>query len=264
MVNENKEPVQAPLPDMDSGGDTVIPEVNPLIAEADRLNGVSDSDITEAPIIETPVAETPTIPQTPVPEVPDTPIATNMPAAPAVPEQYTPQQIQQMQQQAAQYQQVQQRASLQQEAQRYQQQLESQGYMPDQAQQISHQFMQSRGAQMDMMRQNEQQTQQLLGKQAAAEHFAKQHKLSFEDMPTLRLAETPEQMEQIAKKISDDRKVRDELAQLRKSQVPPQQFDNSQGAPEVAANDGSWLDRYNAGDRSPNATAAARRALGIE
>ena len=70
-------------------------------------------------------------------------------------------------------------------------------------------------------------------------------------------------MEQVAKKISDDRKVRNELDSLKKAQVPTQQFDNSQGAPEVAANDGSWLDRYNRGDRSANAVAAAKKVLGI-
>ena len=124
--------------------------------------------------------------------------------------------------------------------------------------------MQSRQQTLDMIRQNEQQVQEMMGKQAAAEHFAKQYKLDFNDMATLRLSQDPQQMEQVAKKIADDRKVRYELAQLRKAQVPPQQFDNSQGAPEVAANDGSWLDRYNAGDRSPNAVAAAKRTLGIE
>ena len=58
--------------------------------------------------------------------------------------------------------------------------------------------------------------------------------------------------------------IENRIKELEQAQVPAQQFDNSQGAPEVAANDGSWLDRYNAGDRSPNAVAAAKRTLGIE
>jgi predicted O-linked N-acetylglucosamine transferase (SPINDLY family) len=168
-----------------------------------------------------------------------------------------------MSQQAVQYQQVQERAALQQEAQRYQQQLENQGYMAEQAQQITHQYMQSRQAQANTAKQHQFQTQMMLGKQAAAEHFAKTHNLGFDAMATLRLADTPEQMEVIAKKMSCDAKNMDELAKLRQAQVPAQQFDSSQGEPQVASNDGSWLDRYNAGDRSANATAAARRLMGI-
>jgi hypothetical protein len=251
MVNENQElaqePVQAPLPETPSPA----PD-NPLIAEVDTLNNMPEVDISEpgAPAPEpeapAPVAQEPTAPTQPTPE-----------------QMQQNQQFEQMSQQAAQYQQVQERAAFQQEAQRYQQQLESQGYMADQAQQIAHQHMQSRQAQVNTARQHQFQTQILMGKQAAAEHFAKTHNLGFDAMATLRLAETPEQMEQIAKKMSSDAKNMDELTKLRQAQVPAQQFDSSQGEPQVASNDGSWLDRYNAGDRSANATAAARRLMGI-
>jgi len=251
MVNENQElaqePVQAPLPETPSPA----PD-NPLIAEVDTLNNMPEVDISEPgapapePEVPAPVAQEPTAPTQPTPE-----------------QMQQNQQFQQMSQQAAQYQQVQERAAFQQEAQRYQQQLESQGYMADQAQQIAHQHMQSRQAQVNTARQHQFQTQILMGKQAAAEHFAKTHNLGFDAMATLRLAETPEQMEQIAKKMSSDAKNMDELTKLRQAQVPAQQFDSSQGEPQVASNDGSWLDRYNAGDRSANATAAARRLMGI-
>lgn len=251
MVNENQEPAQAPLPEVAE---------NPIISEIDNLNNSPPVDISEP---DTPAPLAPETPPAPAPE-PEQKIEQPAPVQEPFPSPVqTPEQIQQMQQQAAQYQQVQERAGLQQEAQRYQQQLETQGYMPDQAQQIAYQHMQTRQAQVNMTKQHQQQTQTLLGKQAAAEHFAKKHNLTFDNMATLRLAETPEQMEQIAKKMEDDTKVRDELAQLRKAQVPPQQFDDSQGEPQVAANDGSWLDRYNAGDRSPNATAAAKKLLGM-
>lgn len=259
MVSENnQEPVQAPLPNMD-GAETPPPD-NPIIAEIDRLNNTG----TEAPAAEQPAAP---VTDTPAPAPPEqAPVAApEQPVAPQpVGQQLTPEQIQQMQQQAAQYQEVQQRAALQQEAQRYQQQLESQGYLPDQAQQIAHQHMQSRSAQVQQQKSQQYQLTEIQGKQAAAEHFAKRHNLNFDDMATLRLAETPDQMEQVAKKMSEDRKVRDELAELRKAQVPAQTFDNSQGNPEVASNDGSWLDRYNSGDRSPNAVAAAKKLLGYE
>lgn len=252
MVNENQEEVQPTLPET-----SPEPE-NPLIAEVETLNNAPEVDISEPTAPEAP----PPLPQDDAP-VEESPPENQGTAPPQLTPEQAQQQYQQMSQQAAQYQQVQERAALQQEAQRYQQQLESQGYMTDQAQQIAHQHMQSRQAQINLARQHQFQTQILMGKQAAAEHFAQQYNLGFKDMVTLRLAETPEQMEQIAKKISEDSKTKDELAQLRKAQVPPQQYDSSQGEPQVASNDGSWLDRYNAGDRSPNATAAARRLLGL-
>ena len=252
MVNENTEPVQSELP-VDEGVAEATVDVNPIISEVDQLNGVPDE--APAPDVQAPppteaesILSAPQPPVDPQPPIPPT-------------QQMAPEQIQQLQADQAQYQQVQLRAQLQQDAQRYQQQLESQGYLPDQAQQIAHQFMQSRSAQVDMMRQNEYNTQTLMGKQAAAEHFAKTYNLSFDDLATLKIANDPQQMEQVAKKISSDRKRDDELSKLRQAQVPPQQFDNSQGAPEVASSDNAWLDRYiYNNDRSPNAVEAARRA----
>ena len=259
MVNENTEPVQAPLPE-EPVPEAVI-DSNPLVAEVDRLNNVSDeteSTETVAPAVNNDVVQQPE--QTEAEKILSAP---EPPAEPAIPQQpqMNPEQIQKMQQDQAQYQQVQLRAQLQQESQRYQQQLEQQGYLPDQAQAIAAQHMQSRAAQMDQARQNDMNTQIIMGKQAASEHFARQYKLSFEDMATLRLANDPQQMEQIAKKIAHDKERDAELVRLKQQQVPPQQFDNSQGAPEVASNDNAWLDRYiYNGDRSPNAVAAARRA----
>ena len=124
--------------------------------------------------------------------------------------------------------------------------------------------MQSRQAQQGLMQKADEYGQHLLGKMAASEHFAQKYSLQMADLSTLRQAETPEIMEELAKRLAGDRKMRTELEQLRKAQVPPQQFDNSQGEPDVASNESGWLDRYNAGDRSANATAAARRAAGLE
>jgi len=106
--------------------------------------------------------------------------------------------------------------------------------------------------------------QHLLGKMAASEHFAQKYKLGMEDLPVLRQAETPQIMEALAKRIADNHKTQAELTQLRRGQVPPQQYDSSQGEPQVASSDDAWLDRYNAGDRTANAVAAARRAVGME
>ena len=267
MVNQNSEPVQAPLPE--AGGDTT-PTDNPIIGEIDKLNSQETPDVgahlpeTPTPEPAAPAPEATTTTEAPAPEAPapEAPPQPTQPTQPQIP-QPSPEEYMRMQQQAAQYQQVQETQRLQQEAQRYAQQLESQGYLQDQAQQIAYQYMQSRQAQLNQSKQHTQQQQELQGKQAAAEHFARQYDLAFDDLATLRLSNSPEQMEQVAKKISDDRKIRNELDSLKKAQVPTQQFDNSQGAPEVASNDDGWLDRYNNGDRSANAVAAAKKILGI-
>ena len=257
MVNQNSEPVQAPLPIPEAGGDTT-PTENPIVGEVDRLNDQDNTADVGAHLPETPAAPAPeaSTPAAPAPEAPAPP------TAPPV-QQPSAEEYMRMQQQAAQYQQVQETQRLQQEGQRYAQQLESQGYMQDQAQQIAYQHMQSRQSQLNQSKQHTQQQQELQGKQAAAEHFARQFDLGFDDLATLRLSNSPEQMEQVAKKIAGDRKIRNELDTLKKAQVPAQQFDNSQGAPEVASNDDGWLDRYNNGDRSANAVAAAKKVLGI-
>jgi len=264
MVSQNEEPqveaVQAPLIEPEVGADEFQPEVNPLISEVDRLNSVPDIDISE-PVVETPVAEEPVVEETTTEETP-------VPEEPVVPEpqpqpQLSDQQIAELRRQSAEYEQVRQRAAVQQEEARIRQHLESQGANPEEAQQQARQYVQGQTAQQDLMRQADSYGQHIVAKQNAAEHFANQYNLTIADLPILKQAESPEIMEALAKEMVERRKMQDELATLRKAQVPAQEFDNSQGAPEVASSDGNWLDRYNAGDRSPNAVAAAKRTLGI-
>ena len=168
-----------------------------------------------------------------------------------------------MQRQAAEYEQLRQRAAIQNESQRYQQQLESQGMESELAQQNTQQYMQSKQAQQDLLKRGQEYGDEILGKVAASEHFAQKYALQMSDLGTLRQAENPEVMEELAKTMANDRKMRTELEQLRKAQVPAQQFDSSQGEPQVASNDAALLDRYNAGDRSPGPVAAAKRVPGL-
>ena len=263
MVSQNQEPegVQAPLIETDTGGDTITPTAdNPLISEIDRLNNAPDIDISEVPAdpvppVETPPAE-PVVPAEPVAEQP-----TETPATPSQPS--SPEDIQRLQQQAAEYEQVRQRAALQQQEQQLRQRLLDQGASEENAQAQARQYVQSMSAQQDLMKKADQYGQHLLAVQAAAEQFASKYNLQVSDLATLRQADTPEVMENMAKEIVERRNLESELERLRKAQVPAQQFDNSQGAPEVASSDENWVDRYNAGDRSPNAVAAAKKLLGM-
>ena len=172
-------------------------------------------------------------------------------------------QVAKMQQDAAQYEQVQMRATIQQQAEGYKKQLESQGFLPEHADHAANYYVQSQQQQINLMQQADQYGQHLHGKQVAAEHFAKQYNLGINDLAILRQNDTPEVMEAVAKKMSADRARDGELAQYRQAKVPAQSFDNSQGNPQVAADEGGWLDRYNGGDRSASAVAAARKAAGL-
>ena len=256
MVTDNQELTQQSLPGADAPPEEAAPEPqNPILSEIDKLNAAPEIDIDESPPDAEETEGEATVPDAP----PVAPEASASPPAPEVatpetspaPPQPTPEQIQQLQTQAAEYERLRQQAAIQNEVRSYQQQLESQGYAPEQAQQ-------------NLMGKADEYGQHLLGKVAASEHFAQKYKLSMEDLPVLRQAETPQIMEELAKRIADNYKDQAELTQLRKARVPPQQYDSSQGEPQVASNDGGWLDRYNAGDRSANAVAAARRAVGME
>ena len=260
------EPAREPAP-VEGGGDISPSPENPILGEIDRLNNqeetqlpVNETVTEEAPQPETPdapVAEQPTTQQAPAPEQPPAP-------APQQPQtQYTPEQLQKMQGEAKQYQEVQVKAALQNQTNMYRQQLENQGFLPEHAQQAAEYYMQSQQQQQVLVQQADAYGEHLQGKMLASEHMVKKFKLGIDDLVELRKYEDPQSMESAAKKLAADRERDDELSRLRQAQVPSQQFDNSQGEPSVAANDGSWLDRYNAGDRSPNAVSAARRATGL-
>ena len=254
MVTENVE--QLSLETTDSPVDTGAAEVD-----------ASPQEVVEAPQAEAEVtteAAAPVQEQVPAQEQPQPQPAGVVPPASFVPPpQYTPDQIAKIQQDSTQYAQVQQRAALQNQADTYRQQLEAQGFLPEHAEQAAGYYMQSQQQQQTLMQQAEQYGQHLQGQQRAAEQFAAKYNLGISDLAALRTHNDPQSMENAAKKMAADRERDAELARLKQAQVPAQSFDNSQGNPQLAADDGGWLDRYNGGDRSPSAQAAAKKAAGL-
>ena len=251
MVTENVEQLPLESPDSPVGGDG-LGDVNPQQEDTpEPLRQEVDTEIS---------AEQPPTAGAPAPSSSPQPIAGTAPASP----QYTPEQIAKMQQDSAQYGQVQMRAALQTQADTYKAQLEQQGYLPEHAEQAANSYMQSQQQQMSIMSQAEEYGQHLQGKQMAVEFFVKKYKLNIDDMSMLRGYEDPKSMDEAAQKMSHDRGRDNELAQFKQARVPAQSFDNSQGSPGVAADEGGWLDRYNSGDRSSSAVAAARRAAGLQ
>ena len=97
----------------------------------------------------------------------------------------------------------------------------------------------------------------------AALHFMEKNGLADKqfvaDYQALLNSADPQQMEREAQRMKKERDTDAELARLRQGQVPPQTFDNSQGAAEASTSDDRLLTAYLNGDRSQAATEAARR-----
>lgn len=227
-------------------------------ADAEATVTTEAVDTTEAP-------EAPPVAEQPVPEPVQSSAATSFSDVPQAPAPAAPprQDYEALQAKAAQYEQVRMQQAIQQQASQYQQQLVSQGYDPQQAQQAAQAYMQTQAVQADLVRKAEEYGQHIQGRQAYAEQMAVKYNLNLADLPNLRNATSPQDMEAKAREMSGRRKEQGELARLRQAQVPAQQFDNSQGTPTVPSNEGSALDAYNAGDRSARAVQAARKAAGL-
>jgi hypothetical protein len=151
------------------------------------------------------------------------------------------------------------------QARSYEQQLTDAGYMPEQARDQARRYIQ----QEQKFRKQEQETADMLGfvegRQAAAMHFMEKHGLAnkqmLADLKALQQTQTPEAMEQEAKRMKEDRALRAENARLKQGAVPPQTFDSSQGAAEATTNDERLLQAYIDGDRSETTVAAVRRLM---
>ena len=172
-------------------------------------------------------------------------------------------QVRAQQEQLQYYSQLEQRNQIQQEADTYRRNLESQGYLPEQAEQAAKAHVEQVEQKLNLEQQSEQYRQFREGQYNAAIHYAKLHKLDFDDLASLQKYNTPQEMEAEAKRLSTTRAMAKELAELKQQQVPPQNFDNNQPAASSSGSENDLLDKYNAGDRSEAAVNAARRLLGI-
>jgi hypothetical protein len=240
---------QAEIPVADTAEPAVEQQVDVPVENTvtDQVEGIATPDPISTPPAVTEPAPAATAP---VPDIGSQP-------------QYTPEQLAQMQRASAEYEQVRQRAALQKQANEYKNQLEAQGYLPEQADQISSQYMQSQEYQATLVQQAENYGRHIQEKQQAVEFFVNKYNLGIGDMGALRAYDDPKSMDDAAKAMSANRERDAELARLKQAQVPAQSFDNSQGNPQVAADEGSWLSRYNSGDRTAPALAAAKKAAGL-
>ena len=150
------------------------------------------------------------------------------------------------------------------EAQVIEQRLQEQGRDPQSAREMAKQHVNSQKKLRDQQDQSLNLVRNVEGRKEAALHFLEKHKLAdkkmLDDFRALSNFNTPQDMEREAMRIAQLRQQAEEIARLKQGQVPPQAFDNSQGASEPTSNQNRLLQEYIAGERSEAHQAAARRA----
>lgn len=214
--------------------------------------GVEAAPETPAPVAE-PVSSEPS--PTPVAETPE-PQPLDLDA-----------QRQQIEAQRYAYEQEQQRdqvvKSLEQEALQMEKGLMDQGLSEQEAQNQTFTHLKSRVSQIETYRAAEAQSQIAQGKRNASVHFAQKYNLGLNDIAELERANTPQEMESIAKTKSNMASKDKEIAELKARLTPQQEFDTNTPTPAASTNDDRLIDAYLNGDRSEAATAAAAKLLGM-
>ena len=195
--------------------------------------------LTEAPVEEAPVSFTPT------------------------PEPVNQQQLlQERQEMLARQEREQTIRELEQEALAMDRQLRDQGYSESEAQTQTKSHLENRVKQIELEHNMKQQVQVEQGKRNASIHYAKKYNLGIDSLLDLEKAQTPQEMDSIAKSMSRLAKLEQENAELKSRLAPQQSFDSNAPTPAAATNEERLLDAYLAGDRSEAATKAARKLLG--
>ena len=152
------------------------------------------------------------------------------------------------------------------QAQAIERRAQQQGSDPQSAREIAKQHVASQKQLRDQQDQSLNLVRNVEGRREAALHFLEKHKLAdkrmLDDFRALSNFNTPQDMEREAMRIAQLRQQAEEIARLKQGQVPPQAFDNSQGAAEPTSNQDRLLQEYIAGERTEAHQAAARRAAG--
>ena len=150
------------------------------------------------------------------------------------------------------------------QAQAIERRAQQQGSDPQSAREIAKQHVASQKQLRDQQDQSLNLVRNVEGRREAALHFLEKHKLAdkrmLDDFRALSNFNTPQDMEREAMRIAQLRQQAEEIARLKQGQVPPHDFDNSQGAAEPTSNQDRLLQEYIAGERTEAHQAAARRA----
>ncbi len=125
------------------------------------------------------------------------------------------------------------------QAQAIERRAQQQGSDPQSAREIAKQHVASQKQLRDQQDQSLNLVRNVEGRREAALHFLEKHKLAdkrmLDDFRALSNFNTPQDMEREAMRIAQLRQQAEEIARLKQGQVPPQAFDNSQGALNLQA-----------------------------
>jgi len=165
-----------------------------------------------------------------------------------------------LQQQVMQYEVEKQKQAIESEAVQYNSALVDQGMEQAQADQLTQQLKQTRANEQQYTQNIQNLDAYYRGKFNAAMEIGDKYGISPK---TLMQYDNPQDMEKQASSQSEVTKLKAEITKLKKEQVPAQQYDTSQAPAEGSTSESRLLDKYNAGDRSPDAVAAAKRVLGL-
>ena len=165
-----------------------------------------------------------------------------------------------LQQQVMQYEVEKQRQTIESEAVKYNSALVDGGMEQPQADQLTQQLKQTRANEQQYSQNIQNLNSYYQGKFNAALEIGEQHGISPK---TLMQYDNPQDMKKHASSQSEVTKLKAEITKLKKEQVPAQQYDTSQAPAEGSTSESRLLDKYNAGDRSPDAVSAAKRLMGL-
>ena len=250
-------------------GDAPAPEAQGLLDFTPEGQDTPDLGVVDnAPAAEptAPTAETAESQAPPAPEAPPVPEEPQTQQSEQVDSQSFTElrdQVRSQQEQLQYYNQLEQRAQIQQQAQQYQQQLQQQGHLPEQASQMAQERVQRAQHSLQLQQDAQGLADFKVGQRNASVHFAKQYGLSLDDLTALESLNTPQDMERKAKELSEVRQLRVENTRLKQQQVPAQSFDDNQPSPAATGNEDQLLDKYIAGERTPEVVAAAERLLNL-
>ena len=255
MVNQTEQPAEANDAPVNTGNTTT--DITEEFAGVDTFEDVSPPS--GEPTTEPSSSQegqtsstTPLVTEEAPPVAEETPVAENL-----------QQRMSQLEQQNSNYQRSQYQTQLNEQYTKYRTDLEANGYMPEQAEHVAQNWLQQVGEQGRLQQQQEEYAQFIQGQSVAAEHFAEKYKLNIGDLRDLRQHQDPQSMEVAAKRMASDRGKDARIAELEAQLVPQQPFNDNQSTPAASNDEDRWLERYNDGDRSSQAQAAAKRAAGL-
>ena len=261
MVNKAEQPQEQPIQDpvnvttditQDFEGSNTSPEGTTDTVLVDTPSGdQAQPEATEQQPTSAPAPVSPAAVSTPTP-APTTDINNELESR-----------LKQTEQQNIQYQAQQQQAELLKYRDDIQKKYEEDGYDQSQAKKMADDWAVQENQIAAIAKDQQQKVNFILGQANAAEHFAKQYDLQLADLTELRRYNDPQAMETAAKRMQSDRTKDARIAELEAKLVPTQNYDDSQSTPAASTDEDRWLERYNQGDRSNQASAAARRAAGL-